>query len=132
MSFIVILTFPHLHLISQRTIPKSFKMHSTTIFSVLAATLSAVSAQTTTYPITGTLGNATVVENNPPGVIYTANLPPTSFVNPADPRGNVKGSVSGTANPNGIGVAFQVSFSNLPTSGGPFRKSLYIFTFELR
>jgi hypothetical protein len=94
--------------------------HITTV-SVFLTALAFVSAQSNTVPVTGTLGNATVVENNPPGIIYTATLPTKEFFNPEDPRGNVKGSVSATANPNGIGVSFQVSFENLPTSGGPFR-----------
>jgi len=96
-------------------------MHSSTILSVLtAALLGLVSAQSTDIPVTGILGNASVVENNPPGVIYTATLPTTEFNNPKDPRGNIKGSVSAVANSNGIGVAFSVDFSNFPTSGGPF------------
>ncbi|TAQ83565.1 hypothetical protein B7494_g8113 [Chlorociboria aeruginascens] len=69
---------------------------------------------------TGLLGNATVVLNNPPGVDYQATLPAKSFFNPSDPRGNVKGWVSASANPDGIGVDIKVSFSNFPTSGGPF------------
>ena len=91
------------------------------MFSLLLATLlSCVIAQSNSVPVTGTLGNASIVENNPPGVIYTATLPTTQFFDPKDPRGNVKGSVSATASPDGIGVQFQVTFSNLPTSGGPF------------
>jgi len=92
------------------------------IFSVFAIALFGhiTFAQTNTAPVTGTLGNATVVENNPPGVLYTATLPNSSFFNPDDPRGNIKGSVSGISSPDGIGVDFQVTFSNLPTSGGPF------------
>lgn len=68
-----------------------------------------------------TLGDATVV-TNPVGPVYTAILPTEEFFNPADPRGNVKGGISATAGPGGVGVAFTVNFSNLPTSGGPFRK----------
>lgn len=96
-------------------------MHSATILSVLAAAiLGLVRAQSTGVPVTGILGNASVVEDNPPGVIYTATLPAKSFFDPQDPRGNIKGSVSAVANSNGIGVAFSVDFSNFPTSGGPF------------
>ncbi|ESZ95863.1 hypothetical protein SBOR_3757 [Sclerotinia borealis F-4128] len=96
-------------------------MLSNMISSVLAATLLGLShAQTTTVPVTGTLGNATIPENNPVGPIYVATLPDAEFFNPDDPRGNIKGSVSATGNPDGIGVQFQVQFSNLPTSGGPF------------
>ncbi len=96
-------------------------MLSAGILSVLtAALLGLASAQSTNIPVTGILGHATVVENNPPGIIYTATLPTKEFFNPADPRGNIKGSVSAVANSNGIGVAFSVDFSNFPTSGGPF------------
>ncbi|KAF8866486.1 hypothetical protein BDZ45DRAFT_667757 [Acephala macrosclerotiorum] len=94
------------------------------LFSILTVFLtvftSIVAAQTTTEPVTGLRGNASIVENNPPGVVYIANLPTTEFFNPSDPRGNIKGSVSAVAAPNGIGVDFKVSFENLPTSGGPF------------
>lgn len=86
-----------------------------------AMLLTHVAAQSNTVPVTGLLGNATVVNGNPVGVTYVAELPSTEFFNPQDPRGNVKGSISATAGPNGVGVTFQVSFSNLPTSGGPFR-----------
>jgi hypothetical protein len=88
----------------------------TTTSVFLTALLASVSAQSNTVPVTGSLGNATVVENNPPGKIYTATLPTNEFFNPEDPRG-----------PNGIGVSFQVSFENLPTSGGPFRRSPFSF-----
>ncbi len=97
-------------------------MHTTATLSLLMSTLLGfVSAQSNGNPVTGILGNATVVEDNPPGVIYTATLPTQQFFNPADPRGNIKGSISATADSNGIGVAFTVDFSNFPTSGGPFR-----------
>lgn len=110
----------------QTTPLKTFKMYPTTYFAVLATALvTFAGAQTATEPVTGTLGNATVVENNPIGVIYTATLPEKEFFNPEDPRGNIKGSVSATANPDGIGVTFTVSISNLPTSGGPFCKQSF-------
>ena len=99
-------------------------MHSISLITLVLATVLACSnAQTTGAkgPVTGTLGNASIVEDNPPGLIYMATLPTKGFFNPADPRGNIKGSVSATANPDGIGVSFQVNFENLPTSGGPFR-----------
>ena len=59
---------------------------------------------------------------NPVGPVYTAVLPTTEFFNPWDPRGNVKGGITATAGPGGSGVSFTVNFSNLPTSGGPFRE----------
>jgi len=93
-------------------------MVAITLISVsLAALLSCVGATDIT---TGALGNATIVSNNPPGVVYVATLPTREFNNPDDPHGNIKGSVAATANPNGIGLSISVSFSNLPTSGGPF------------
>lgn len=97
-------------------------MYISTVAVCMTTLLTLVSAQTTTEPITGIRGNATIVENNPVGKVYTAVLPEKQFFNPEDPRGNVKGSISATANPNGIGVTFTVKFENLPSSGGPFRK----------
>jgi len=102
---------------------KYLKMYSSSIIAVFTTTLLAfASAQSTTTPVTGIRGNATVVENNPVGKVYTATLPEKPFFNPTNPKGNVKGSISATANPNGIGVKFTVKFENLPTSGGPFRR----------
>ncbi|RDW74047.1 hypothetical protein BP5796_07489 [Coleophoma crateriformis] len=97
-----------------------------TFFAVLAASLLASSAAQSGDPLTGALGNATVVENNPPGKVYKATLPEKEFFNPDDPRGNVKGSISAVANDNGIGVTFKVKFENLPTSGGPFPYHLHV------
>ncbi|KAH8815278.1 superoxide dismutase [Xylogone sp. PMI_703] len=86
----------------------------------LAAICLAVPAGNTSGPGTGLLGNATVVNNNPIGKMYMATLPEVEFFDANDPRGNVKGSVIAIAHPNGTGIDFQVTFSNLPTSGGPF------------
>merc|ERR1712093_963463 len=84
---------------------KYLKMYSSSIIAVFTTTLLAfASAQSTTTPVTGIRGNATVVENNPVGKVYTATLPEKPFFNPTNPKGNVKGSISATANPNGIGV----------------------------
>jgi hypothetical protein len=112
-----------IHLLpSHDSIKINLKMRCLTFEWISGAMLLAqVAAQTTTVPVTGLLGNATVVEDNPIGATYVAVLPTTEFFDPEDPRGNIKGSVSGTAGPNGVGVSFKVSFSNLPTSGGPFR-----------
>ena len=93
-------------------------MHASTVTSVVLTTLLAtVRAQNFT---TGELGNATVVENNPAGATYIAVLPEKGFFMPNDPHGNVKGSVSATASPDGVGVVYSVMVSNFPTSGGPF------------
>lgn len=72
------------------------------------------------------LGDASIVRNNPVGPIYVANLPTIEFFNPADPRGNIKGSVSATAAASGQGVDFTVNFSNLPASGGPFLYHIHV------
>jgi hypothetical protein len=56
-------------------------------------------------------------------VEYDAVTPPNAFTTFAYPNGgNVQGSIKAVASDNGIGVKFQVSFSNLPSSGGPFRE----------
>lgn len=64
--------------------------------------------------------------NNPPGVVYAAKLPDAADFKPAFPSGgNVKGSIAAVANPDGIGVLFKVTFSNLPKEGGPFCEFLH-------
>lgn len=100
-------------------------MRTLSILSLLvAAAASLVTAQSVK---TGDLGNATVVLNNPPGVVYSATLPETAFDKAAFPNGgNVKGSIAATANPDGIGVWFKVSFSNLPKEGGPFTYHIHV------
>lgn len=72
-------------------------------------------------------GNATFITNNPAGVSYIAEFPGTSFNKNAYPNGgNVKGSVQAMSMPNGQGVMFHVSFSNLPAEGGPFREYTHV------
>lgn len=69
------------------------------------------------------LGNASAISDNPTGVSFIATLPDEAFDKAAYPNGgNVKGSVQAVSTPDGKGVMFHVSFSNLPPSGGPFRK----------
>ena len=62
--------------------------------------------------VTGSLGNAAEYLHNPAGAAYQATLPANS---------PVQGSLVAVTNPN-LGVDFAVSFSNLPKTGGPFRK----------
>jgi hypothetical protein len=47
-------------------------------------------------------------------------LPVNPFFTSGSLDGNVKGSIKATSGANGVGVDFEVSFSNLPTEGGPF------------
>ncbi|KAK0731568.1 superoxide dismutase, partial [Lasiosphaeris hirsuta] len=73
------------------------------------------------------LGNATVVSNNPAGVVYKATFPEAPFFAAAYPDGgNLKGSVIATASPDGKGVLFKLRLSNLPKSGGPFIYHLHV------
>ncbi|KAI9745493.1 MAG: hypothetical protein M1818_001027 [Claussenomyces sp. TS43310] len=95
-------------------------MRFASVSAALALMVAGAQAQSTTVPVTGLLGNASVVSDNPIGPTYAAILPKVEYFNPVDPRGNIKGSVVATAASGGKGVAFQVNFSNLPTSGGPF------------
>lgn len=67
--------------------------------------------------------DAKVVNDNPHGVTFSANLPEKPFFAPAEIDGNVRGSISATAADNGVGTKFSVHFSNLPKSGGPFSMS---------
>lgn len=66
--------------------------------------------------------NAPVVINNPIDVIYTATLPEEPFFQAPGLSGNVKGFISASAPPDGVGVRFTVRFENLPKTGGPFRR----------
>jgi hypothetical protein len=68
------------------------------------------------------LGNATVVTDNPAGVVYTATFPDKAFFTAAYPNGgNLKGDVSAVASPDGKGVLIKLKLSNLPPKDlGPF------------
>ena len=64
--------------------------------------------------------NAVVVEGNPAGKTFKATLPTEPFFKAGSLNGNVKGSVTATSGPGGVGVTYEVNFSNIPTEGGPF------------
>ena len=95
-------------------------MHSA-ILLTLATGLAVASAQAPGAPtpvpgVTGKLGPAKIIEGNPAGVSYIAQLPDRKDT-------TVRGSVVGTSNTNGTGVNFQISLSGLPDpSLGPFSK----------
>ncbi|KLU83575.1 hypothetical protein MAPG_02629 [Magnaporthiopsis poae ATCC 64411] len=99
-------------------------MQTKTIATILATAAIGVSAQNRT---TGKLGDALVVSNNPPGVVYVATLPEVAFTKGSAYAngGNAKGHVSAVASPDGVGVMFTVHFSNLPKEGGPFKYHLH-------
>ncbi|CRK39860.1 hypothetical protein BN1708_020652, partial [Verticillium longisporum] len=52
--------------------------------------------------------------------VYEAVLPEDPFFAGVDIEGNVKGSITAISAPDGVGVEFKVTFSNLPKEGGPF------------
>lgn len=85
-------------------------MHPTLVLALLAST---VSAQTNSTPVTGILGDAAVISNNPSDSIYTATLPDND-------KSSVRGSVVAQGVRGGPGVHFDVNLSGLPGSGGPF------------
>lgn len=65
---------------------------------------------------TGKLGDAQVVTGNPVGVTYRLDFPNV-------PTSNIRGYVSASAPPNGVGAMFTVSLSGLPDASiGPFCK----------
>ncbi|KAL2022789.1 hypothetical protein VTK56DRAFT_4605 [Thermocarpiscus australiensis] len=113
---------------------------SDTLSLLLAAAGTQIAAQTSSSssaspsstvtpggPVTGQLGNATVVTNNPPGVVYKATLPESAFFEPAYPNGgNIKGEVTAVANPLGRGVLFTVKLSNLPQIGSNLTYHLHV------
>lgn len=57
----------------------------------------------------------TEVDTNPVGASFVATLPAGA---------GVQGSLSGTTNDGGHGTAWEASFTNLPSAGGPFRMFL--------
>ena len=66
-------------------------------------------------------GSAPTVTSNPAGAAYVASLPASAFDKAAYPAGgNIVGKILAASAPGGSGVNFTVSFSNLPTTGGPF------------
>ncbi|KAI2607502.1 superoxide dismutase [Hypoxylon fragiforme] len=71
------------------------------------------------------LGDATVTTGNPAGKVAVATLPEEAFWKGAL-DGNVKGSISATSGANGVGVDYEVSFSNLPKEGGPFIYHIHV------
>lgn len=77
------------------------------VFTVLAAVLS-VSAQ-----VTGELGDAVEVMNNPPGATYIA-LFEESKMSP------VIGEVVAMADESGTGINFEIMLMGLPEDGGPY------------
>ncbi|RWA09059.1 hypothetical protein EKO27_g6028 [Xylaria grammica] len=89
--------------------------------------LSAVGARTLAQSnTTGQLGDAVVVTNNPIGKEALAVLPKTPFFTSGSLEGNVKGSVKATTGAKGVGVDFEVAFSNLPKEGGPFIYHIHV------
>ena len=66
---------------------------------------------------TGKLGNATITQDNPLGVTYSAVLPDSNTT-------GIRGYVAGTSNSNGTGVVFNINLYGFPSEAlGPFRKS---------
>ncbi|GAB0132964.1 hypothetical protein EsDP_00001384 [Epichloe bromicola] len=87
-----------------------------------AALLAVLAAVDTSYAAE----NAPVVTNNPIDVIYTATLPREPFFQAPELSGNVKGFISASAPPDGVGVRFTVRLENLPKTGGPFPYHLHM------
>ncbi|KAI0445966.1 superoxide dismutase [Xylaria telfairii] len=101
-------------------------MHPLNILSLsLSAVGTCVLAQNSTAT-TGQLGDAIVVANNPVGKEAVAVLPVQPFFTSGGLDGNVKGAVKATAGASGVGVDFEVTFSNLPKEGGPFIYHLHV------
>ncbi|KAI1103958.1 superoxide dismutase [Jackrogersella minutella] len=75
--------------------------------------------------VTGQLGDAPPTTGNPAGKGAIATLPDQAFWH-GSLNGNVKGSVTAQSGAGGNGVDYQVSFSNLPTEGGPFIYHIHV------
>ncbi|AEO66007.1 uncharacterized protein THITE_2113716 [Thermothielavioides terrestris NRRL 8126] len=91
------------------------------------ATSATSATPSSTGSVTGELGDATVVTNNPPGVVYKATFPESAFFAPAFPNGgNIKGEITAVANSNGTGVVFSVKLSNLPKIGASLPYHIHV------
>lgn len=90
------------------------------LVSALSVLTCYVSAQSNTSPVTGKLGDALVVTDNPTSLQYIATFP--NSVN-----STVRGTVAVVSVPDGTGVSFDVTISGLPEEGGPFRESIQMF-----
>lgn len=66
-----------------------------------------------------TLGNATIMTDNPEGVAFRAIFPLDQFFPTSS--GLVKGIFLASTNPGGTGVMYNIKILNLPQDGGPFR-----------
>ncbi|KAK3337107.1 superoxide dismutase [Cercophora scortea] len=106
---------------------------STSLSLLFAVSGTKIAAQTSStssvapVPTISPAQSAPVVSNNPPGAVFKATLPETAFTKTAYPDGgNIKGEVVAVSSPDGRGVIFRVSFSNLPTTGGPFPYHLHV------
>jgi hypothetical protein len=86
----------------------SSKMRSIVAITLLGA-LHGASSQ-----MTGLLGDAMAITNNPRGATYAAMIDTSS----------VTGKVVAMSGLNGKGVMFNVSLMNLPMSGGPYSMGL--------
>ncbi|KAI4861299.1 superoxide dismutase [Hypoxylon rubiginosum] len=96
-------------------------MRVSNIISISAIGASGVLAQNAT----GQLGDAAVQTGNPIGLAVKATLPEDPFWT-GSINGNVKGSLTATSGAGGVGVDYEVSFSNLPTEGGPFIYHIHV------
>ncbi|KAK4111788.1 hypothetical protein N656DRAFT_798678 [Canariomyces notabilis] len=95
--------------------------------SLTTTSAAPTSTATPESPETGQLGDATVVNNNPVGVVYKATLPESAFFKPAYPDGgNIEGEITAVANPDGRGVLFTLKLSNLPKIGEPLPYHLHV------
>ncbi|KAI1450451.1 superoxide dismutase [Annulohypoxylon stygium] len=97
-------------------------MRVSNIIALFAVGTSGVLAQSN---VTGQLGDAPPTTGNPAGKGAIATLPENAFWE-GSLDGNVKGSVSATSGAGGNGVDYSVSFSNLPTEGGPFIYHIHV------
>lgn len=85
-------------------------MRSFSIAAALSGLVALSSAQAVIDGrVTGVLGDAAIVNDNPVGVTYTATLLEKNTT-------TVRGSISGSAAPNGTGVIFKVNFFGFPST----------------
>jgi len=97
-------------------------------FQSATSVLALVASAAAQGAATGQQGDAVEVKDNPAGVVYAATLPSTAAFKDAYPNGGgPKGEIRAVASPDGKGVMFDVTFSNLPPKElGPFTYHLHV------
>lgn len=87
-------------------------MHTSIILSALSGLALVAAQKNSSVGVTGSLGHAAIVTDNPQDVVYTAKLPESS-------KSRIRGYITGKANDNGVGVIFEVKMTGFELDKSP-------------